>query len=136
MQGTSSADTAASRLQADTDLVGQRKSGKVCFQPKHMEKLTVQGLGGFLLPAFIICTQRSCWNAAGTNIHSTLAPNCGAAQYKCPKEKTLLSEKSPIKLMIKSGPQSNTPDFFPTLCSDIIISHISHITVVYVDHCY
>lgn len=39
VQRTRSTDTAASRLWADTDLDGQRRSEKACFQPEDMETL-------------------------------------------------------------------------------------------------
>lgn len=90
MQGPSSADTAASRLQADTDLDGQR--GQVCAQPQDIERLTMRGLGGGLLPAspqpLLLEKQLDCtWEQHVANCD----PGRGAAQDKGPKERKLLS---------------------------------------------
>lgn len=91
VQGSSSADTAASWLRTDTDLGEQRKSGRVCFQPKHMERLAVQRPGCFCLSSSKLCSQTSSWYTLGSSVYSTLAPNHETAQYKCPQKGRPLS---------------------------------------------
>lgn len=93
-QGSSSADSAASWLWTDTDLGGQRKSGKVCFQPKYMQRCTVQDLGGSARqhhPLFSNGQLGCTWEQQAFNP----GPWSWSSQYRCPKRERNFPQRAP-----------------------------------------
>lgn len=107
VQGTSSADTAASRLRADTDLDGERKPGGDWPCKARPWRLPLASPRSLVPEEGPDCKGEQC------------VLNHGAAQCTCPEEGTLHTfPEEPFKLTIPLGPQSKIPNFLSTHCSN------------------